>query len=236
MKDIPDESVDMILADLPYGIIRNDWDVMIPLAKLWEQYDRIIKEHGCIALFGTEKFSTKLAASNLKEFRYRWYWEKNNPVGFLNANRMPLKNIEEINIFYKHLPTYNPVMTKGKPYVTTSHNSSSNYDAKKSHVTINDGVRFPKQVIHVRNDNMHQVHPTQKPVELLEYLIQTYTNEYDVVLDNTMGSGSTGVAAINLNRDFIGMEIQQNYFEIAKDRIKKAITEKVTIASATVNE
>lgn len=220
--EIPDNSIDLILADLPYGMTRNEWDSVIPLEPLFEQYKRIIKDHGAILLFGDEPFASHLRLADEKLYRYDWIWIKSNTRGFLNANRMPLKNTERICVFYKHLPTYNPQMRAGKPYITKNHAPSSNYGKyKANYLSINEGTRYPTTTIKF-NNVFKTVHPTQKPVELLEYLIKTYTNEGMTVLDNVMGSGSTGVAAKQLNRNFIGMELSKKYFDIAKQRIGNA--------------
>ena len=225
LPTIQDNSIDMILADLPYGTTaRNKWDVIIPFAPLWEQYMRIIKDHGVIALFGDEPFASELRLSNKKYYRYDWIWVKSRATGFLNAKKMPLKNTETISIFYKHLPMYHPQMTKGKPYVSRSNKSKPRTDYRKFNTNweiINNGTRYPLKTIKF-NSHIKTVHPTQKPVPLLEYLIKTYTDEGMTVLDNTMGSGSTGVAAKKLNRNFIGMELDKEYFEIAKQRIENA--------------
>lgn len=221
MKDIPDKSIDMILCDLPYGTTRNKWDSVIPLDKLWEQYSRIIKDNGAIVLFSQMPFTAELVHSNLNLFKYEWIWQKENGTGFLNAKKMPLKIHENIEIFYKKTPTYNPQMRKGfKPYSQMSGRGSSNYGEQIRVQTINDGERYPIDIIEFKRDK-EKLHPTQKPVALLEYLIKTYTNENDVVLDNCMGSGSCGVAAINTGRRFIGIELDENYFNIAKERIEK---------------
>ena len=227
LPTIQDHSIDMILADLPYGTTaRNKWDVIIPFDLLWDQYMRIIKDHGVIALFGDEPFASELRLSNKKYYRYDWVWIKSNSTGFLNAKKMPLKNTETISIFYKHLPMYNPQMTKGKPYVTRGRKGklTTNYGKFKTDVkTINSGTRYPLKTIRFKSVcRTKSVHPTQKPVDLLKYFIKTYTNEGMTVLDNTMGSGSTGVAAKQLNRNFIGMELDKEYFEIAKQRIENA--------------
>ena len=223
LPTIQDNSIDMILADLPYGTTRrNEWDVIIPFDLLWDQYMRIIKDHGVIALFGDEPFASELRLSNKKYYRYDWIWVKPRPTGFLNANRMPMKNTETISIFYKHLPLYHPQMTKGKPYVARGRKMSTNYDKFKTDVkTINSGTRYPVKTIKFANAQ-NTVHPTQKPVPLLQYLIKTYTDEGMTVLDNCMGSGSTGVAAKQLHRNFIGMELDPTYFKIAKKRIDTA--------------
>lgn len=221
MKDIPDKSVDLILCDLPYGTTQNKWDTVIPFDKLWAQYNRIIKDNGAILLFSQMPFGANLIMSNPKMFRYEWIWEKDNSTGFLNANKMPLKKHENILVFYKHLPTYNPQKTKGTPYTCKQgHGSSSwNYNEERGgHTTVNNGDRYPIDIIEFQRDK-DGLHPTQKPVALLEYLIKTYTNEGDTVLDNCMGSGSTGVACKHTNREFIGMELDEKYFEIACNRI-----------------
>lgn len=223
MKDIPDQSIDMICCDPPYSCSRNSWDKMINLESLWKEYRRIIKEHGCITLFGQGVFSAKLIMSNPKMYRYTWIWEKTKAGGFLNARRMPLQAHEDILVFYKKLPTYNPQMEEGKPYVkkAVSNGDGNNYGKfdRVGEVHVNNGERFPRSVIRFPNDNHNSLHPTQKPVGLLKYLIETYTNEGDTVLDNCMGSGSTGVAAVEKNRSFIGIELDEGYFEIAKKRI-----------------
>ncbi|GAA0041648.1 site-specific DNA-methyltransferase [Lactobacillus amylovorus subsp. animalium] len=225
LPTIQDNSIDLILADLPYGTTaRNKWDVIIPFDPLWDQYMRIIKDHGVIALFGDEPFASELRLSNKKYYRYDWIWVKSRATGFLNANRMPLKNTETISIFYKHLPMYHPQKTKGKPYVSRSNKSKPRTDYRKFNTNweiINNGTRHPLKTIRF-NSVIRTVHPTQKPVDLLKYLIKTYTDEGMTVLDNCMGSGSTGVAAKQLNRNFIGMELNKEYFEIAKQRIKEA--------------
>lgn len=225
MKEIPDGSVDMILCDLPYGTTsKNKWDMEIPLEPLWESYKRIIKDNGAILLFGQPPFSSKLICSNLKMFRYELVWNKKLPVGFLNANRMPMRVTENISVFYKHLPTYNPQKTKGKPYDKGIRpgNSTTNYGDFGSSVSKNEsGDRYPVNLLEFSTgDHTNILHPTQKPVALLEYLIKTYTNPGELVLDNCMGSGSTGVACVHTDRDFIGMELDEHYFQIAKERIE----------------
>ena len=223
MKDILDRSVDMVLCDLPYGTTRNKWDSVIPLNKLWGQYERIIKDNGAIVLFSQMPFSAELVHSNLKLFKYEWIWQKDNGTGFLNAKKMPLKIHENILVFYKKLPLYNPQMRIGfKPYKCKQGRHSTNYGAyEQGHITESNGERYPIDIIKFKKDA--GLHPTQKPVELLEYLIKTYTNENETVLDNCMGSGSTGVACINTNRNFIGYELDEKYFEIAEKRINEAM-------------
>lgn len=223
LPTIQDNSIDMILADLPYGMTANQWDSVIPMDQLWDHYTRILKVGGVVALFGAEPFSSNLRLSNPKWYRYDWYWIKNRGSGFLNAKRMPLKAVETISIFYPRLPLYNPQMTAGKPYRTKNHTISNNWGSsyKIGWITDNKGTRYPVNAIHF-NKIAKTVHPTQKPVDLLQYLIKTYTNEGMTVLDNCMGSGSTGVTAKQLKRNFIGMELDKKYFEIAKQRIKEA--------------
>lgn len=222
MPKLPDKSIDLILADLPFGTTRNQWDLVLPFDKLWKQYKRLLKVGGVVALFGDEPFSSSLRLSNPKWYRYDWYWIKNRGSGFLNAKRMPLKAVENISIFYPKLPLYNPQMLSGKPYKAKNDTKSNNWGSYKTGwVTDNKGTRYPVNAIHF-NKLAKTVHPTQKPVDLLEYLIKTYTNENMTVLDNTMGSGSTGVAAKKLNRNFIGIELEKKYFEIAKKRIDEA--------------
>ena len=224
MKDIPDKSVDMILCDLPYGTTQNKWDSVIPFDLLWCQYRRIIKDNGAICLFGQGLFTASLICSNKTMYRYDLIWEKTKAGGFLNARRMPLQAHENISVFYKKLPTYNPQMEIGKPYIkkAVTNGDGKNYGKfdRVGEVHINNGERFPRSVIKISNDNHKSLHPTQKPVALLEHLIKTYTKEGETVLDNCMGSGSTGVACKNLNRKFIGIELDENYFNIAKERIE----------------
>jgi len=225
MKEIPDGSIDMILCDLPYGTTKNKWDFNVPLEPLWRQYSRIIKDDGAIILFSQTPFDKVLGASNIKMLKYEWIWEKESSTGFLNANKMPLKKTENILTFYKALPTYNPQKTIGKPYKCKQGSGSSNWNYNESqggHITENKGERFPTNLIKFSRDK-EKFHPTQKPVALLEYLIRTYTNESETVLDNCMGSGSTGVACINTGRNFIGYELDATYYDIAAKRIDEAL-------------
>lgn len=223
MEQIPDASVDMILCDLPYGTTsRNHWDCVIDYTLLWSHYSRIIKDNGAICLFAQAPFDKTLACSNLKWFRYEWIWQKTQGTGHLNAKKMPMKAHENVLVFYKRLPTYNPQMREGKPYTCKSGRGSTNYREQKSVITENDGVRYPLDILPFNSDK--GLHPTQKPVALLEYLIKTYTNEEDKVLDNCMGSGSTGVACVNTNRNFIGIELDEGYFKIAENRINESKT------------
>lgn len=230
MENIPDKSIDMILCDLPFGTTQNEWDKVIPFEPLWGGYNRIIKDNGAIVLFGQGLFTAELACSNKDMFRYRLVWEKTKAGGFLNARRMPLQAHEDISVFYKKLPTYNPQMEEGKPYVkkavTNGDRGCYGKFDRVGQTNINNGTRFPRSVLRFSNDNHNSIHKTQKPVALLEYLIKTYTKEGDIVLDNCMGSGSTGVACLNTGRNFVGMEINQEYFVVAKERIEKIIEQK----------
>ncbi len=212
----------MILCDLPYGTTANHWDQIIPIVPLWEEYERIIKDNGAIVLFSQPPFNLKIAYPRLNLFRYEWIWVKDNSTGFLQARKMPLKLTENILVFYKKLPTYNPqgVVDLEKPVVISKSSDSRNYGLKEK-MYIKTQKNFPKNLLKFARDK-ERFHPTQKPVALLEYLVQTYTNENDVVLDNCMGSGSTGVACMNTNRNFIGIELDQNYFETATHRINEA--------------
>lgn len=219
MKDIPDGSVDMILADLPYGTTACKWDTIIPFEPLWEQYKRIIKPNGAIVLTASQPFTSALVMSNPKMFRYDLKWIKKAGTGFYNAKRMPLRAHEDILIFYKELPLYNPQKTPGKPYVQKRGSASDVYRGKDLSVTVSDGARYPLSWTEFKRDK-EKTHPTQKPVALFEYLIKTYTNEGDLVLDNVAGSGTTGVACQNLNRNFILMEQEPEYVEIIKQRLE----------------
>lgn len=240
MNNIPDKSVDMILCDLPYEVLNKgnknaSWDRLLPFDKLWEQYNRIIKDNGAIVLFAQGMFTAQLMMSNPDMWRYNLIWDKMLVSGFLNAKRMPLRSHEDILVFYKSLPTYNPQMTEGKPL----HGKGSSYKTKEltnncyGNLGATEDIRkgstekYPTSIVRFQKPHPScSVHPTQKSTELCEWLIKTYTNEGETVLDNCMGSGSTGVAAINTNRNFIGMELTEKYFAIAKERINDAIAEK----------
>jgi len=224
MPQIESNSVDMVLCDLPYGTTQNKWDVIIPLNELWKQYERIIKDNGMICLTSAEPFTSTLITSNKKLFKYDLIWDKKLSSGFLNAKRMPLRRHEQILCFYKKLPTYNPEMvTRGKVrkkgITTETGKHTSNYGKFENSVVENNEY-YPTSIIEVSNANRKdKLHPTEKPLELFEYLIKTYTNDGELVLDNAMGSGTTGVACKNLNRNFIGIEKDENYFKIAEQRI-----------------
>lgn len=237
MNDIPTKSVDMIFTDLPYNTTHNSWDCMINLDELWNQYKRIIKQNGCIALWAQAPFSHILALSNLTQYKYEWIIEKTKATGHLNAKKMPMKaheNVmiftgldkspETLQIFYSKLPTYNPQMTEGHTPVHsyTKHTTDGNcYGETKIGISGGGSTqRYPRDVLQFKWDTQKSnLHPCQKPLKACEYFIKTYTNEGDLVLDSCMGSGTTGLACKNLNRNFIGIEKEKKYFEIAKERI-----------------
>lgn len=233
MSKVLDSSVDLILVDLPYGMSACSWDVVIPMEKLWEQYLRVLKPSGTVVLFGSEPFSSLVRSSNLEMYKYDWKWVKPRGANFLNAKYQPMKNYEDIMVFSRCPASYSrsrnsmvyyPIMGVGEPYKLMSgkqkleKNNSTVRSSIKSVVTDNKGLRYPKATLEFKSDK-DKLHPTQKPVDLLEYLIRTYTVEGMVVLDSCMGSGSTGVACKNLNRSFIGIELDVVYFDIAKQRI-----------------
>ena len=229
MKAIPSGSVDAIICDLPYGTTQNKWDSAPPLNLIWEQYKRIIKDNGAIILFAQTPFDKVLGASNLPMLKYEWVWRKSRPTGHLNANKMPMKAHENILVFYKKPPTFNKQMTIGKPNhvkdgsIRKSKATNNNYGHFENVVQKATELKNPVTVIEFSQQDPNKIeHPTQKPIELMEYLVKTYTNEGDVVLDNTMGSGTTGVACVNTIRKFIGIEMDENYFNIASKRIKEA--------------
>jgi DNA modification methylase len=227
MKEIPSGSIDAIITDPPYGTTKCKWDSVIDLGLMWKQLNRVIKPNGAIILFAQTPFDKVLGASNLNMLRYEWIWEKTQATGHLNANKMPMKAHENILVFYKKLPTYNPQKTTGhKPmnsytkYLKTQNNTDIYGEMKQEMSGGGNTDRYPRSVITYSSDKQkEQLHPTQKPVALMEHLIKTYTNENETVLDFTMGSGSTGVAAKNLNRNFIGIEMDNYYFDVAKERI-----------------
>ena len=239
MKDIPDKSIDMILCDLPYGKLSCKWDIVIPFDKLWEQYNRIITDNGSIILFGQQPFTSELIHSNINCFRHNLIWRKDKCANFLHAKNQPRKICEDICIFSKdnsgfvhnakNKCTYNPQMINRKERKPTKKTKRSkglnsirqdNMILESSDDFIAD-KSYPSCLIYFPTEHKNRLHPTQKPVALLEYLIKTYTNEKDTILDNCMGSGSTGVACVNTGRNFIGIELDENYFNIAKDRIEK---------------
>lgn len=238
LQNIPDKSIDMILTDPPYGISACKWDSIIPFEPMWEQLNRIIKDNGVIALFGSEPFSSKLRLSNLKMYRYDWKYRKQQGTGFLNAKKQPLRDSEDICVFYKKQPTYNPQMRHTgitrKGIRKAKEKNLDDYVYRKGIIGkteyTDNGYKYPLTTLENLYDKNRfdsskerkDRHPTQKPVPLLEYLIKTYTLENETVLDFTMGSGSTGVACVNTNRAFIGIELDGKYFNIAKDRIETA--------------
>ena len=221
MKDIPDKSIDMILCDLPYGTTACKWDTIIPFEPLWEQYKRIIKDNGAIVLTASQPFTSKVVNSNIDMFSCSWIWEKEQGVNFMMSKKQPMKVHEDILIFCKKQPIYNPIMTTGKSYISGKGTSGDVTGNVIKVQTKNTGNRYPRSVVKINRET--GLHPTQKPVALFEYLIKTYTNEKDLVLDNCAGSGTTGVACQNLNRRFILIEKEKKYCEIAKQRLRQEI-------------
>ena len=224
-KHVEDKSVDMIFCDLPYGTTQNKWDSVIPLDELWKEYERVIKDNGAIVLFAAQPFTSALIMSNPKMFKYDWIWQKPKGTGHLNAKKQPMRDKEDILVFYKKQCTYNPQMTEGTPYKdkagkdhTKSTSMTGSYGKYTNYREVNKGVRYPKQVQQFGVVERGTVHPTQKPLDLIEYMIKTYTNEGDLILDNTCGSGTTGLGAKNLNRNYIMMEQDPKYYEIACKR------------------
>ena len=218
--------VDAIICDPPYGTTACKWDAVIPLEEMWDKLNKLIKPNGVVALFAQSPFDKVLGSSNLKNLRYEWIWEKEQGTGNLNANKMPLKKHENILIFYNKSPLYNPQFTQGTPYeMKRKYNDNEIFGktgTKDGYITKNNGKRYPTSIVKFNRELKNRYHPTQKPVKLLEYLIKTYTNENETELDFTMGSGSTGVACMNTNRKFIGIELDKNYFNIASKRIEEA--------------
>lgn len=226
MRQIPDGSVDMVLCDLPYGTTQNKWDAVIPFEALWTEYRRVCKPTAPIVLFAAQPFTSALICSNLKDFKYSWIWKKSQAVGHLNAWKQPMRNTEDIAVFYAKQCTYLPILAD-KPLKnirpqTTRTKTSDNYGSHKLDVFKCPADKTMPATVLEFNNEQGTVHPTQKPVALMEYLIRTYTNEGDTVLDNTMGSGTTGVACVNTGRNFIGIERDPDYFMIAFDRIDSA--------------
>ena len=237
MPTLPDKSIDMILCDLPYGTTACKWDTVIPFEPLWKQYKRLIKDNGAIVLFGSEPFSSFLRISNIKQFRYDWIWDKDKAHGALLANKMPLKRHEIVSVFYGALPTYNPRMEKAQPNrirplsnanIYGCINNITNKQDNKTSVNYNPNLRFPNSILQFSSalgdcNSANRTHPTQKPVALFEYLIRTYTNEGDTVLDNCAGSGTTGVACLNTGRKAILIEREEKYCEIAVKRLQQEV-------------
>jgi len=229
MKEIESGSVDMVLTDPPYGTTACKWDSIIPLEPMWEQLKRVIKPNGAIVMTASQPFTTTLIASNMKMFKYCWVWEKHKATNIFQAYKTPLKVHEDVCVFYMKQPTYNPQKTEGKDYKQRgAHNVKIEGVTKEQSIGYSDkhepNKRLPTTIQFFSNHNQKKdrYHPTQKPIALMEYLIKTYTNESETVLDFTMGSGTTGVACVNLKRDFIGIEMDESYFNIAKERIDGA--------------
>ncbi len=235
MNDIEDNSIDLILCDLPFQKTKNKWDKIIPFDDLWNQYNRIIKENGAIVLFCQGNFYIDLVNSNRKQFRYDLVWDKQLTTGFLNSNRQPLRKHEQIAVFYKKQPTYNPIFRQGQPLhgkgvkYKTANIKNQNYGKFDPLDDYRGGStnKYPTSIISIKKVHPSKtIHPTQKPLELMQYLIETYTNPRENVLDNCMGSGTVGVACINSKRSFIGIEINEDYYNIAKKRIYERLFEK----------
>jgi len=242
---IDDKSIDMIFCDLPYGTTQAKWDSIIPLNILWEQYNRIIKDNGAIILFGTQPFTSLLIMSNIKMFKYCWVWDKNKPTNFLNAKKQPLRSTEDICVFYNKQPTYNPQLRdKEKKNIRNTKYENVSYSELYGKTIENWGYNQGREIpidksypinlirfINMGNNNVKRLHPTQKPLELIEYLIKTYTNEGNLILDNCCGSGSTLVGAINLNRNYIGFELDKKYYNIANNRLNniKLVRERINM-------
>ena len=236
LKQFPDNSIDMVLCDLPYGTTQNKWDSVISLSKLWKEYERVVKDNGAIVLTSQGLFTAQLMMSNPKMFKYKWIWEKSKPTNFLNAKKQPLRKYEDVCVFYKKQPIYNPQMTKGEPYnkgVRKNQLSGSYGDFQPVHV-YSDGSRYPTDIIYFKTAESEGkvIHPTQKPIELGRYFIRTYSNPGDLILDNTFGSGSFLVAALLEGRNFVGIEKNKgvelfkksdiNFIDEAKKRLHDA--------------
>ena len=221
MKEIPDGSVDMVLTDPPYGTTQCKWDSVIPFEPMWEQLKRVTKKNGAIVMTASQPFTSALGASNLPELRYSWSWKKSAATGHLNAKRMPMSDFEDVLVFYRSQPAYTPqgLIPYGK-FTRRGGNGGCYGDSGKKN--LQEFTNYPRRTLKIASEGK-TVHPTQKPVALMEYLIKTYTNEGETVLDFTMGSGTTGVAAKNLGRGFIGIELDETYFNIAKERIEGAL-------------
>jgi len=219
---LDDNFIDLIAVDLPYGVTQNKWDIPIPLDIMWSEFKRILKTNGVVVLTATQPFTSKLVMSNLGWFKYETIWKKTVGSGQLNINNRPLRIHESILVFYRNQPTYNEQRTKGKPYFINRKTDYGDgcYGAQKNHQKMNVGFRHAKSVVEIPNPRIKDGHPTQKPVELMEYIIKTYSNKNDIVLDCCMGHGTTGVACINLGRHFIGIEINESYFNSAIKNIK----------------
>jgi len=220
---IEDKSIDAVICDLPYGTTQNKWDSVLPLDKLWVQYKRILKPNGAIILTGSEPFTSVLITSNLKDFKYNWIWKKSKATGFFDAKKRPLNDYETISVFYLKPPTYNPQMTVAEKIYKrgfVKRKKSDCYGDEKDFVQVDSGLRYPKRIIEIGNADTRDIeHSTQKPIELMEYFVKTYTNEGNMVLDNTMGSGTTNLACLKLNRKSIGIEKEKQYYDVAVRRL-----------------
>ena len=219
LKTLADNSIDLVLTDPPYGTTKCKWDSVVPLEPLWAELKRVAKPRAAIVMTASQPFTTALISSNLKDFKYCWVWEKEAGTGFLNAKKMPLKSHEDVVVFYRKQPFYCPQFTKGKPYKIKKGGETDCYNRSGEVLTVNTGKRYPKTVLKIKRDK-NKIHPTQKPVELMAYLVKTYTSKGQTVLDFTMGSGSTGVAALKNGRRFVGIEKDPLYFKAAKERLE----------------
>lgn len=220
LKKLPDGSVDLVCADLPFAMTDNKWDSLIPIDALWQEYLRVCKNNAAIVLNCMQPFTSMLITSQPKLFKYCYVWDKTQITGFLNAKKQPLRKHEDIAVFYKTQPTYNPQFTFGKPYKIHRTHATENYSKQMDNITESDGRRYPTSIINIPQKRIKGGHPTQKPVELLEFLIKTYSNAGDFVLDNTCGSGTTLVAAKNLGRYYCGIEKDDKYYNMALERLK----------------
>jgi site-specific DNA-methyltransferase (adenine-specific) len=230
MKNIKNSSIDLILCDLPYGTTACSWDVIIPFDKLWEQYNRIAKDNCPILLFSGQPFTSLLVCSNLKMFKTEWIWKKKKAKNYTQAKRHPMKYHETIVVFGKKTINYFPIMVPGKPYkkVQRKGNKENSFltDTRpEGFITINEGLRYPSTIVEFNQPEKETFHPTQKPIELLEYFIKTYSRENAIILDNCMGAASTGIACINTGRKFIGIEKDKKYFDISLNRINNKLKE-----------
>ncbi|MCP3685403.1 MAG: site-specific DNA-methyltransferase [bacterium] len=235
MDTVEDGSVDMILSDPPRGTTACKWDSVIPLDKMWEQINRIIKPNAAIVIMGAQPYTTTLIASNIRMFKYSWVWDKFQVTNFLNSKRQPLRRTEDVCVFYSKQPTYNPQMKKGKSYHIKRTHTTEIYGRQRVNETVNEGTRLPDGIISIPQVRVKGGHPTQKPVALMEYLVKTYTNEDDTVIDFAAGSFTTAIACIKNNRRFIGMEIDKDYFNDGIGRVEEAVKEYVEHAVGVYN-
>lgn len=229
LKNLKDESVDLMLTDPPYGTTQNEWDKPINISEMWLEWERVVKPNGAFVFTCQQPFTSDIILSRRGFFRYCLVWEKTKAGGFLNANRMPLMAHEDIVVMYRQLPTYNPIMMDGKPYVkkAVTNGDGKNYGKfeRVGQVNVNDGERFPRSVITIPNDNHESIHPTQKPIDLFRYLIRTYSNPGETVFDGYSGSGTTALACIKEGRAFIGCELNQEYFSKSMDRVTNLLSQ-----------